>query len=97
MISTARVAVDPKKIEAIRNWPRPVTIIEVRNFMGLARYYRRFVKDFAKLSTPLIRLTRGIKFVWSEDCQRSFEELAQIDVRSYPFPPHYGKRICDLL
>ena len=78
VISADGVAVDPKKIDAIRDWPRPTTVTEVRSFLGLAGYYRRFVEGFAKLSTPLTRLTRkGIKFVWSEACQRSFDELRQ--------------------
>nr|CAD1830291.1 unnamed protein product [Ananas comosus var. bracteatus] len=60
------------------DWPRPTTITEVRSFLGLAGYYRQFVEGFAKLSTHLTRLTRkGIKFIWSEDCQRRFEELKQ--------------------
>ncbi len=70
------MAVDPTKVDAIRDWPRPTTITEVRSFLGLAGYYHWFVEGFAKLSTPHTRLTRkGIKFIWSEACQRSFENL----------------------
>nr|CAD1838176.1 unnamed protein product [Ananas comosus var. bracteatus] len=64
VISAVGVAVEPKKIDVIRDWPRPMTVPEVRSFLRLARYYRRFVKGFAKLSTPLTRLTRkGIRFI----------------------------------
>ena len=49
---------------------------EIRSFLGLARYYRKFVKGFSKLAAPLTKLTRKEeKFVWSEACQQSFDEL----------------------
>ncbi len=48
---------DLAKVEVVQDWPRPMMIAEMRSFMGLAGYYRRFVEGFAKLSTPLTRLT----------------------------------------
>ena len=67
---------DPAKIEAVINWERPKTPTEVRSFMGLAGYYRRFVQDFAKIATPLTKLTRkNQKFEWDEKCEESFQEL----------------------
>ena len=56
-VSKDGIQVDPKKIEAIIDWPRPTIVIEVRSFLGLAGYYRRFVKDFSKITAPLTRLT----------------------------------------
>ena len=53
IISMDGVYVDPSKIEAIVDWPRPTNVTEVRSFMGLAGYYRRFVKDFSRIATPL--------------------------------------------
>ena len=67
---------DPTKVEAITTWPRPATVIEVRSFLGLAGYYRRFVEGFSTLALPLTQLMREwVKFEWSEERQRSFEEL----------------------
>ena len=57
VVSKDGIQVDPKKIEAIIDWPRPTTVIEVRSFLGLTGYYRRFVKDFSKIAVPLARLT----------------------------------------
>ncbi|KAL8148600.1 hypothetical protein AgCh_005816 [Apium graveolens] len=70
------ILVDPAKIEAVANCEQPSTPTEVRSFIGLAGYYRRFVKDFAKIAGPLTRLTRKTeKFVWLEKCEESFQEL----------------------
>ncbi|KAL8105009.1 hypothetical protein AgCh_028971 [Apium graveolens] len=66
VISKEGILVDPAKIEAISNWEQPTTPTEVRSFIGLAGYYRSFVKDFAKIAGPLTRLTRKIeKFFWT--------------------------------
>ncbi|KAJ8761995.1 hypothetical protein K2173_006597 [Erythroxylum novogranatense] len=76
IISETGVHVDPKKIEAVVNWHAPTTVTEVRSFLGLAGYYRRFVEGFSIIATPLTKLLRkNQKFVWSDECQRSFEEL----------------------
>ncbi|KAL8146752.1 hypothetical protein AgCh_004479 [Apium graveolens] len=76
VINKEGVLVDPSKIEAVSNWERPTTSTEVRSFIGLAGYYRRFVQDFAKIAAPLTRLTRQTeKFEWTEKCENSFQEL----------------------
>ena len=72
------VSVDPQKIEAIVNWKQPMNVSEVRSFLGLAGYYRKFVKGFSKIETLLTNLLKkDQKFEWSDTCQHSFEELRQ--------------------
>ena len=71
-----RVSVDPQKTKAIVRWEWPKTVIEVRSFLGLAGYYRRFVQGFSKIALPLTSLTKkNTKFEWNEKCEQSFHEL----------------------
>ena len=68
------IRVDPIKIEAVVNWKSPRSVTEVRSFLGLAGYYRRFVKGFSVIASPLTKLLRkGVMFEWSDKCQNSFE------------------------
>lgn len=77
-VSENGIETDPAKVEAVRDWPVPKDTHEVRSFMGLCSYYRRFVKDFAKLAVPLHNLTKkNSKFDWTEECQKSFEMLKE--------------------
>ncbi|WZZ15171.1 hypothetical protein YC2023_108260 [Brassica napus] len=76
IVSGEGVSVDPEKIRAIKDWPRPCSATEVRSFLGLAGYYRKFVKGFASLAQPMTRLTgKDIKFTWSEECGKCFSAL----------------------
>ncbi|KAL8093525.1 hypothetical protein AgCh_035410 [Apium graveolens] len=76
VVSREGIKVDPVKIEAVSKWEQPKTPTEIRSFLGLAGYYRRFVKDFMKIASPLTKLTRkNEKFVWTEKCEGSFQEL----------------------
>ncbi|KAL0551449.1 hypothetical protein IC582_010537 [Cucumis melo] len=78
VVSKAGVSVDPAKVEAVTGWTRPSTVSEVRSFLGLAGYYRRFVENFSRIATPLTQLTRkGAPFVWSKACEDSFQNLKQ--------------------
>ncbi|XP_022760916.1 uncharacterized protein LOC111307165 [Durio zibethinus] len=78
VISEDGISVDPKKIEAVVNWPRPINMTEVRSFIGLAGYYRRFVEGFSQIAVPLTRLTqKRAKFEWTKECEQSFQELKQ--------------------
>lgn len=70
------VSTDPGKIQAIVNWPIPTSVRDVRSFLGLAGFYRKFVKDFSKIATPLYNLTKkDQKFQWTERENIAFEEL----------------------
>lgn len=91
VISSDGVKADPAKVEAVRQWPVPKTQTEVRSFLGLASYYRRFVKGFAEIARPLHQLTeKGRRFKWTESCQVAFEQLKQslmsAPVLAYPDP-----------
>ena len=67
------IQVDPKKTETKLEWPRLTTVTEVRSFMGLAGYYRRFMKDLSKIAAPLTRLTqKNVKFNWTDRCEEHF-------------------------
>ncbi|KAL0543549.1 hypothetical protein IC582_018647 [Cucumis melo] len=78
VVSKAGVSVDPAKIEAVTGWTRPSTVSEVRSFLGLAGYYRRFEENFSRIATPLTQLTRkGVPFVWRKACEDSFQNLKQ--------------------
>ncbi|BBN68030.1 transposable element gene [Prunus dulcis] len=76
VISAEGIYVDPRKVEAIVNWVQPTSVTEVRSFLGLAGYYRRFVEGFSSIAAPLTRLTRkDVNFEWTEKCEQSFQEL----------------------
>lgn len=78
VISEAGVATDPDKISAVLQWPIPQSVKELRSFLGLAGYYRRFVKHFGPLSRPLTDLHRkGAVFVWTDQQQDAFVALKQ--------------------
>ena len=68
--------VDPSNIEAVKGWVRPTNVPEVRSFVGLASYYRRFVKGFSSIASQLTILTKqNVPFVWSDECEETFQNL----------------------
>ncbi|XP_023816073.1 uncharacterized protein LOC111948248 [Oryzias latipes] len=81
VISEGGVATDPTKTMAVREWPMPQTVRQVRSFLCLAGYYRRFIPHFSKIATPLNMLTHGTSVkkstpvTWTELCQQAFDEL----------------------
>ena len=67
---------DPSKVEVVRNFPTPASLKELTSFLGLANYYRRFIKGFSEIASPLNALTKkGVKFFWSESCANAFDLL----------------------
>ena len=83
IVSAKGIRVDPTKIEAVVNWKPPRSVTEVRSFLGLAGYYRRFVKRFSVIASPLTKLLRkGVKFEWTDKCQDSFEKLKEMLVEA---------------
>ena len=85
----------PTKIEVVVNWKPPRNVTEVRSFLGLAGYYRRFVRGFSIIASPLTKLLRkGIKFEWTDKCQNSFEQLKGMLVEAPVLTqPTSGKRV----
>ena len=76
VVSKEGITVDPKKIEAVRDWVRPTSVTEIRSFLGLEGYYRRFVEGFSSIASPLTRLTqKEVTFRWSDECEFSFQKL----------------------
>jgi hypothetical protein len=76
VISAGGVSVDPSKVTDVLNWMPPMNALEIQSFLGLAGYYRRFIKDFSKIAKPMTRLLEKNKDLdWTEECQASFEEL----------------------
>ena len=87
IVSADGVSTDPEKTEAIRSWPTPTSEKELRSFLGLAGYHRRFVKDFSKIAKPLHSITsdnkekkrksttKPFKELWNEECESAFKEL----------------------
>ncbi|MCI57947.1 IPP transferase, partial [Trifolium medium] len=76
VISSEGIAVDPAKVDVVLQWNTPESVAEIRSFLGLAGYYRRFIEGFSKLAMPLTQLTRkNQSFVWDKKCEESFQEL----------------------
>ena len=70
------VSVDLEKVEAIMSWERPKSGYEIRSFLGLVRYYRRFIEDFSQLDGPMTKLSRKeVKFMWDDLCKWAFQDL----------------------
>ncbi|KAL5563313.1 hypothetical protein UlMin_033060 [Ulmus minor] len=76
VISKDEISVDQVKIEAVSQWSTPTNVTEIRSFLGLAGYYRRFVEGFSTFAAPITALTKkDRKFEWKDKCEQSFREL----------------------
>ncbi|KAK1618870.1 hypothetical protein QYE76_024387 [Lolium multiflorum] len=78
IVSAEGVAVDPSKVAAVTEWESPKNAKEIRSFLGLAGYYRRFIENFSKIAKPMTELLKKEKkFIWTDECEASFQELKQ--------------------
>ena len=76
VISGEGIAVDPSKVEAVTEWKAPTSVGEISSFLGLAGYYWRFIENFSKIAKPMTELLKkDTKFVWTDECEASFQEL----------------------
>ena len=73
IISGEGISADRAKVWAVEEWAVPKIVKDIKSFLGLARYYRKFVQYFSKIAVPLTKLTRkGVKFIWTEECAKAF-------------------------
>ena len=91
MISNKGVSTDPAKISTVSHWPTPTNVTELRSFLGLASYYRRFIHHFAEVAAPLYRLQeKGSTFRWTANCTDAFEmlkkKLTSAPILAFPRP-----------
>ncbi|XP_062028068.1 uncharacterized protein LOC133743955 [Rosa rugosa] len=77
IISVEGVAVDPSKIDCIKKWEKPRTLKGLRGFLGLAGYYRKYVRNFGMIAKPLTDMLKKDNFKWSEESEKAFESLKQ--------------------
>jgi len=76
VLSEDGISIDPSKVQEVLDWKAATSVHEVRSFLGLARYYRRFILDFSKISKPMTRLLqKDKKFVWTLECEAAFHTL----------------------
>ena len=91
-VSGEGVAPDPGKVEAVAQWPRPTTPEEIKRFLGLCSYYRRFVPSFAEIAHPLHQLATANPFDWTQEAEDAFQKLklalTNPPILAYPDPNH---------
>ena len=76
VISSFGISVDTSKVEAVKSFPVPKNLKQLRSFVGLASYYCRFIQGFSRIASSLFMLTKkDVPYVWSSDCQKAFDEL----------------------
>jgi hypothetical protein len=73
ILSKDGVAINPSKVQDVLEWKQPRNITDIRSFLGLAGYYRRFIENFSKIAKPMTELLKnGVKFEWSQACEEAF-------------------------
>jgi hypothetical protein len=78
VLTAEGVAIDPAKIEAVKEWEQPRNVTDICSFLGLAGYYRRFIENFSKIAKPMTNLLKKTnEFEWTPECEHSFQTLKQ--------------------
>jgi ribonuclease HI len=78
IVSSKGITTQLKKIQAIKDWPTPTNVADIRSFLGLCGFYHKFIKNFAKLTLPISELLKKeTKFKWSDECQQAFEKIKE--------------------
>ncbi|KAL9957276.1 hypothetical protein ACROYT_G038892 [Oculina patagonica] len=98
VVTEEGITADPGKVEQVRTWPIPENSTEVKSFLGLASYYRRFIPNFAAVAQPLHKLTEAkTEFVWTGQCQLAFDSLKGLltSCRVLAYPTREGKFVLD--
>jgi hypothetical protein len=73
VISKEGIAINPSKVASVLEWEAPKNVKQIRGFLGMAGYYRKFIKGFSKIAGPMMKLLKkNTPFVWSEECEESF-------------------------
>jgi hypothetical protein len=84
--------VDPDKIKAMTDWLIPKTLKNLRGFLGLTGYYRKFVQNYGKIATPLTTLTNKDAFSWTREATKYFEQLKEVMCKAHVFTtPNFTK------
>jgi hypothetical protein len=75
-ISQDGISVNPDKIQEVMDWKPPTTVRQIRSFLGLAGYYRRFIPDFSRIAKTMTELLKkGVKYEWTKKCEDAFHTL----------------------
>jgi len=92
-ISSEGISVDSSKVQEVMDWKPPTSVYQIRSFLGLAGYYRRFIPDFSRIAKPMTELVKkGVKFVWDDKCEEAFHTLrAQLTIAPVLATPNSTK------
>jgi hypothetical protein len=79
VVSPEGIMVDPSKVKEVLDWKPPMSVYEVRSFLGLASYYRRFIPNFSKVAKPITELLmKENKYIWNDACEGEFKVLKKL-------------------